>query len=36
MAHFAKIGVDNTVLNVVALRNINCVDEDGVEKESFG
>tara|TARA_R100001224_G_C3990173_1_gene138984 strand:+ start:81 stop:521 length:441 start_codon:yes stop_codon:yes gene_type:complete len=36
MAHFAKIGVDNAVLNVVALRNINCVDEDGVEKESIG
>ena len=36
MAHFAKIGVDNIVLNVVALRNINCVDEDGVEKESIG
>ena len=33
MAHFAKIGVDNAVLNVVALRNINCVDEDGVHKE---
>jgi|TARA_R100000455_G_scaffold28757_1_gene18561 hypothetical protein len=36
MAHFAEIGVDNVVLNVVVVHNNELLDSDGVEQESLG
>ena len=36
MAHFAKLGIDNVVTNVVAIDNIDIMTRDGVESEEVG
>ena len=36
MAHFAKIGVNNKVLQVVCVNNDVILDADGVENEAMG
>ena len=36
MAHFAKIGLDNKVLEVVRVDNRDCMTPEGVEQESIG
>ena len=36
MAHFAKISEDNVVLQVLTLDDKNCINSEGVEKESIG
>jgi hypothetical protein len=36
MAHFAKLGQDNTVLQVVVVANSDTSDQNGNEVESFG
>lgn len=36
MAHFAEIGLDNTVLRVIAVNNAELLNGDGVEQESLG
>ncbi len=36
MAHFAEIGLNNTVLRVVVVHNNELLDTDGVEQESKG
>ena len=36
MAHFAKLGVGNKVLQVVVLSNDAILDEDGEENEQIG
>ena len=37
MAHFAKIGMDNKVIDLVYLRNVDNIDPiTGVEDEKFG
>jgi len=36
MAHFAEIGVDNTVIRVIVVNNAELLDGDGVEQESLG
>ena len=36
MAHFAKIGLDNTVLEVVRLDNKDCMTPEGIEQENIG
>jgi hypothetical protein len=36
MAHFAEIGLNNTVLRVVVVHNNELLDESGVEQESKG
>jgi hypothetical protein len=36
MAHFAEIGLNNTVLRVVVVHNDELLDENGVEREAKG
>jgi len=36
MAHFAKIGLNNKVINVVSVHNNELKDADGVEQEVLG
>jgi len=36
MAHFAEIGLNNTVLRVIVVHNNELLDEQGVEQESKG
>lgn len=36
MAHFAELGLNNTVLRVVVVHNNELLDEAGVEQESKG
>ena len=36
MAHFAKIGLDNTVTEVLVVANREAMDSTGVEQESIG
>ena len=36
MAHFAEIGLNNTVLRVIVVNNEVLKDENGVEQESIG
>ena len=36
MAHFAEIGLNNTVLRVVVVHNNELLDTDGVEQEAKG
>ena len=36
MAHFAKIGLNNKVINVVSVNNNVLLDADGVEQEVLG
>lgn len=36
MAHFAEIGLDNTVLRVIVVHNNELLDENGVEQEQLG
>jgi hypothetical protein len=36
MAHFAEIGLNNTVLRVIVVNNIDCLDENGQEAELVG
>lgn len=36
MAHFAEIGVDNTVIRVIVVNNAELLDENGEEQESLG
>ena len=36
MAHFAELGVDNTVLRVIVVANKENLDADGNENELFG
>jgi hypothetical protein len=36
MAHFAKIGLNNKVLEVVTINNIDCMTPQGVEYEAIG
>ena len=36
MAHFAKIGLNNKVINVVSVNNNVLLDADGVEQEALG
>jgi len=36
MAHFAKLGIDNVVLAVVAMDNITTMTSGGIEKEEIG
>jgi len=36
MAHFAEIGVNNTVIRVIVVNNAELLDGDGVEQESLG
>lgn len=36
MAHFAEIGLNNTVLRVIVVHNNDCLDENGQESEAVG
>lgn len=36
MAHFAEIGLDNTVLRVIVVHNNELLDENNIEQESRG
>lgn len=36
MAHFAKIGTDNIVTNVIVVNNEDVLDENNVEQEALG
>ena len=36
MAHFAKLGLNNIVEQVVVVRNIDTMTEGGIEQESIG
>lgn len=36
MAHFAELGLNNTVLRVIVIHNIELLDENGVEQENLG
>lgn len=36
MAHFAEIGLNNTVLRVIVVHNNDCLDENGQESEAKG
>lgn len=36
MAHFAEIGLNNTVLRVIVVHNNELLDENGIEQESKG
>ena len=36
MAHFAKIGLNNKVINVVSVHNNELLDANGVEQEALG
>ena len=36
MAHFAKLSLDNEVLNVHVVNNSDCLNENGIEDENVG
>jgi len=36
MAHFAELGLDNTVLRVIVVHNNDCLDGNGQESEAVG
>ena len=36
MAHFAEIGINNTVLRVIVINNSELLDENGIEQEAIG
>tara|TARA_S200002703_G_C3751680_1_gene231280 strand:- start:639 stop:998 length:360 start_codon:yes stop_codon:yes gene_type:complete len=36
MAHFAEIGLNNTVLRVIVVHNNELLDENNIEQESLG
>jgi hypothetical protein len=36
MAHFAKIGIDNMVLEVLVVNNVDCMTPQGEEREEIG
>mgnify|MGYP003633575481 CR=1 FL=1 len=36
MAHFAEIGLNNTIVRVIVVHNNELLDGDGVEQESIG
>ena len=36
MAHFAKIGIDNTVLEVLVVNNVDTMTPQGEEREEIG
>ena len=36
MAHFAEIGTDNIVTNVIVVNNEDILDENNVEQEALG
>lgn len=36
MAHFAEIGLNNTVVRVIVVHNNECLDENGIESEVKG
>ena len=36
MAHFAEIGLNNTVLRVIVVNNSELLDSEGAEQESLG
>ena len=36
MAHFAEIGLDNVVQQVIVVNNTELLDENGVEQETLG
>ncbi len=36
MAHFAKLGIDNIVLEVLVVNNVDCMTPQGEEKEEIG
>ena len=36
MAHFAEIGLNNTVLRVIVVNNDDCKDQHGAESETIG
>jgi hypothetical protein len=36
MAHFAKIGMDNIVLEVLVVNNVDCMTPQGEEREEVG
>lgn len=36
MAHFAKIGINNLVEQVIVINNSEIIDENGIEQESLG
>jgi len=36
MAHFAKLGIDNVVLQVVVVDTIDCMTRGGIEREEIG
>jgi hypothetical protein len=36
MAHFAEIGIDNTVLRVLVIADKDTCDENGIEREEVG
>lgn len=36
MAHFAEIGLNNTVLQVIVVHNNELLDENGIEREEKG
>ena len=36
MAHFAKLGIDNVVLEVLVVNNVDCMTPQGEEREEIG
>ena len=36
MAHFAKLGIDNTVLEVLVVNNVDTMTPQGEEREEIG
>jgi len=36
MAHFAELGLNNTVLRVIVVHNNDCLDSNGQESEAVG
>lgn len=36
MAHYAKLGLDNVVLTVLAVDTVDCMTRGGIEKEEIG
>lgn len=36
MAHFAKLGIDNIVLEVLVVNNVDCMTPQGEEREEIG
>lgn len=36
MAHFAEIGLNNTIVRVIVVNNTELLNSEGVEQESIG